>query len=130
MARLADSPDELYDAFRQACISGIFVPGHGIAYPVARLPGAGDFTLDQSCALQASSPDGRTLRTATSEEAALVHDALEQDQLMIVLRGRWGGSGSKAATDARDLQVLHEPRERNFSDERDDVEWLAKHGDV
>ena len=69
MARLADSPDALYDAFRQACVSGVFVPGHGIAYAVARIPGAGDFTLDQKYALQATSPDGRTLRSATSEEA-------------------------------------------------------------
>ena len=112
MARLADSPDGVYDAFRQACMTGLCIPGKGIVYPVARLPGGGDYTLDQSCTLQAASDDGRTLRTATSEEAALVHDALERDQLTILLRSRWGGSGSKAATDSRDLQVLHEPREQ------------------
>ncbi len=109
--RLGESAKEVWDGMANEVVE----PGRGILYPTARIiGGGGDYKRGPSGKLERLTSDGRGARDATKAEEADFHDALEKDQVQVLVRSRWGGSGNDASTASRDVRELHSPSGNSF----------------
>lgn len=109
--RLAESAEDLRSAIVKQTEQGVPTE-RGVLFPVVRIPGMqGNYSITGK-GVDRVSDDGHTVMPATKSEATEIEQAVERDQVQVMLRTRWGGSGGNTAS--KDFQELHNPSANNF----------------
>jgi Large polyvalent protein associated domain 23/ADP-Ribosyltransferase in polyvalent proteins len=109
--RLAENADDLYKAFKELSEKGV-VTNLGLTYPVARDSGGNEFQVKNGI-IEKLSNEGSTSRSATKAEIQELHDDFDKDQIQVLNKSNWGGSGRD--TSRKTLAVLHSPRGVSFN---------------
>ena len=105
--RIAESGPALWAAVKELNISGVVPPGGGVYYPAIRIVCGGTFVLDVNHKPRASTEFGLSTRNAEIEELEELEDAIEKDQVEVLILTRPGYESGYSHQKTK--MVLHSP---------------------
>ena len=111
-SRLAESGPALWTAVKELNISGVVPPGGGVYYPVIRIVAGSTFVMDAYNNPKLSTFNGIGAVNPTEEEADELEDAVEKDQVEVLILTRPGYESGYSHQKTK--MVLHSPSGNSF----------------
>lgn len=110
--RLAESGPELWASIKKLNISGVVPHGGGVYHPVIRVICGGTFVLNGSHKPQVLTGFGLSTRNPQQSELEELEDAIEKDQVEVVILTRPGYESGRGMPQTK--MVLHSPSGNSF----------------
>jgi hypothetical protein len=111
--RLAESGPDLWAAIKELNITGVVPPGGGVYWPAIRIVAGATFVLDVNLKPHAVTGFGLSTRTPQPRELRELEDAVEKDQVEVLILTRPGYESGY--THQKTKMVLHSPSGNSFN---------------